>query len=238
VPLEPFFISKFEVTQGQWIRTMGSHSNPSYWTLDDGTDDYRVTELNPVEQVDWDDAIAFAERQGLTLPTEVQFEVAQRAGTTTPWWTGATAESLRGSEAVSSLAPEGDTPLLRGLRVGLHVPVGSFRPNPYGLYDLTGNVEEWCRDVFWVDAKLAPPRVGDGLRARPDPKENEENPHRSLRGGSHAHGPNVLAAGHRNDDVRRSASRSIGFRVARPVDWVERGLPEVPLQAVDGSERR
>jgi len=81
-------------------------------------------------------------------------------------------------------------------------------------------------------------RDGDGLRARPDAEENALNPHRSLRGGSHAHGPSVVAAGHRNDDVRSSASRSIGFRVARPVDKVERGAPAASTPVADGPDRR
>jgi formylglycine-generating enzyme required for sulfatase activity/predicted Ser/Thr protein kinase len=238
VALEPFFLSKFEVTQGQWNRVMGP--NPSYWAIQDHWEDYLITELHPVEQVDWDDATHFAERQRLTLPTEVQFEFAQRAGTRTPWWTGETAESLRGAEAVTQFAPEAQSPeqepMLRTLRAGIHLPVGTFRPNPYGIYDLSGNVAEWCRDVFWVDAKLAPPRTGDGMRARPDAKENAENPHRSMRGGSHADPPPVLASGHRNDDVRSSAGRALGFRVARPLDPKERSLLG-PAEVADDARR-
>ena len=126
--------------------------------------------------------------------------------------------------------------MLRALRAGIHLPVGTFRPNPYGIYDLSGNVAEWCRDVFWVDAKLAPPRPGDGLRSRPDSKENAENPHRSMRGGSHADPPTVLASGHRNDDVRSSAGRALGFRVARPLDPKERTMLG-PAEAADDARR-
>jgi len=133
VEVPAFFMSKFEMTQAQWMAATGT--NPSVYQLGIVKQHPR----NPVNQVNWDECVTTMLRLGLTLPDEEQWEYAARAGTTTarPW--------------------EGDDPLtLRqhanflGRRQGTRdefqpvTTVGSFPPNAFGLHDVIGNVREWC----------------------------------------------------------------------------------------------
>ncbi|MBD3235941.1 MAG: SUMF1/EgtB/PvdO family nonheme iron enzyme [Candidatus Eisenbacteria bacterium] len=148
VTLKPFFISKYEMTQGQWKRTTGE--NPSYNNDSFGLED--VTPLHPVEHISWHDCVRVLPRLKLRLPTEAEWEYAARGGTTTVYWTGNDRRSTVGSgnfldnrgamRWVYSL--NHDTWLDDGWIA--HAPVGSFRANPFGLYDVQGNVYEWCRD--------------------------------------------------------------------------------------------
>ncbi len=156
VSLSAYFLSKFELTQGQWLHF--TCSNPSAFR--DGTPTkvvgFTKTLLNPVEQVDWFVSKRELERMALALPTEAQWEHACRAGTETPWWTGADRESLRHPNA-ANLADQSvvraqmdwaackDWPELDDGFVA-YAPIGTFAPNPFGLHEVYGNVFEWCLD--------------------------------------------------------------------------------------------
>jgi formylglycine-generating enzyme required for sulfatase activity len=149
VTLSPFFIGKHEVTQGQWLRWTGS--NPS--------ESRKRNEMAlPVTDVSWDDGDAATRKAGLLLPTEAQWEYACRAGTNTPWWTGAEETDLA-QGAVFGAAPL--------------AAVGTKAANRFGLFDTAGNVWEWCRDTYgdYPSSIVADPFVASG-------------PHRVLRGGS------------------------------------------------------
>ena len=143
VALQPFFLSKYELTQAQW-RQLSGGDNPS------GHQDQPNSDSLPVESVTWLRAKTVLSEHGMTLPTELQWEYACRAGSTTAWWTGATATSLQGKENVGGKAL---------------APVGSFEPNAFGLYDMAGNVSEWCWDDF---GPYGTERAGDGLRPLSD----------------------------------------------------------------------
>ena len=143
VALQPFFLSKYELTQAQW-RQLSGGSNPS------ANQDPPNSDSLPVENVTWLRAKAVLSEHDMTLPTELQWEYACRAGSTTAWWTGATAASLEDKENVSGKAL---------------APVGSFKPNAFGLYDMAGNVSEWCWDDF---GPYGTERAGDGLRPLSD----------------------------------------------------------------------
>ncbi|MFO0980343.1 MAG: SUMF1/EgtB/PvdO family nonheme iron enzyme [Planctomycetota bacterium] len=151
VTLAPFFISKYEMTQGQWQRFTGT--NPSYHQHRATGDVRTPSPPHPVENVSWDDCRDVLRRLGLDLPTEAQWEYATRAGTTTPWWTGATKETLAGAAHLV----DGDG----GMYVD-HSPAGRYRANGFGLHDLAGNVWEWCRDVRASYDR--PLQAGDGER--------------------------------------------------------------------------
>jgi formylglycine-generating enzyme required for sulfatase activity len=129
---QPFYLDKYEVTQGQWQAVMGN--NPSKFTGDAN---------RPVESVSWDDVQEFIRRLnaregGATyrLPTEAEWEYAARAGTTTHWSFGDEASQL-GRYAWC------------GENAGRQThPVGQLQPNPWGLYDMHGNVWEWVQDWY------------------------------------------------------------------------------------------
>ena len=138
--IEPFFLSKYEMTEGQWKRIGG-------W-LRKGRDG--IDPLTPKYNVSWDDCRLALDHGGwLRLPTEAQWEFGCRAGTKSRWWTGSQVESLKGAANIDF----GDRRDMQ--RIGL------LRPNPFGLHDVVGNLREWCGD----DADYLFSRGGDGLRA-------------------------------------------------------------------------
>ncbi|MCC6782651.1 MAG: SUMF1/EgtB/PvdO family nonheme iron enzyme [Planctomycetes bacterium] len=163
--LDPYLIAKFEITQAQWQRVMGS--TPSVFASDQqaGRAVGVASRRHPVESVSWLECAAFCRRLGLEIPSEAQWEHAARAGTDTPWWTGRERSSLRGAANLS------DKARAEGFRVAgrvepdfddghaVHAPVGSFRANSFGLHDVLGNVWEWCRVTEWTDGPDDPDAV-------------------------------------------------------------------------------
>ena len=160
VTLDPFFISKYEMTQGQWQRLMGE--NPSYFYKEGQT-----PQAHPVERVSWTICEEALFRLVLEFPTEAQWEYACRAGTDTPWSSGRDKESLEGAANVADEAYKARftaqivTHWNDGY--GAHAPVGRFAANDFGLHDVHGNVFEWCQDT-WGSYGSREPRPGDGLR--------------------------------------------------------------------------
>ncbi|MBK8974394.1 MAG: SUMF1/EgtB/PvdO family nonheme iron enzyme [Planctomycetes bacterium] len=180
VTLAPFFIARHELTQGQWerLRSGALPSLPSnYPAGEENGMGGRVTLAHPVESVDHESCRMLMDHHGLVLPTEAQWEYACRAGTATPWWTGADRESLVRPGLVANIADESarrhgadwkeiaDWP---GYDDGhlLHAPVDTYRDNPWGLHCVHGNVYEWCADEY--GSYSGPVRAGDGYRLEPD----------------------------------------------------------------------
>ncbi|MDE5742823.1 MAG: SUMF1/EgtB/PvdO family nonheme iron enzyme [Bacteroidales bacterium] len=140
VMLDGFYIGRFEVTQAQWNAVMGT--NPSYFKGDDN---------RPVEKVSWHDAIEFCDKlsamtgKKYRLPTEAEWEYAARGGQQSD------GTKYAGSNTISDVAWYHDNSYNLGAShpdYGTH-PVGSKMPNGLGLYDMSGNVWEWCSD--WYD---------------------------------------------------------------------------------------
>jgi formylglycine-generating enzyme required for sulfatase activity len=176
VTLSPYFLSKYELTQGQWQRFTGS--NPSSFKSGDTTSG----PTNPVESVSWLDCERVLRRLGLQLPSEAQWEFGARGGTSSVWWTGSAKESLAdkvnladqsyvaagGSAGVAAWWPE----FKDGF--GSHAPVGRLAANDFGLHEVCGNVWEWCFDAYesypeagGASSAARDPLVdGDGLAAR------------------------------------------------------------------------
>ncbi len=166
VNISPFFMGKYEVTQGQWEAVMGN--NPSNFK----------GAKRPVEEVSWAQAVEFcrklSQKTGKTyrLPSEAEWEYACRAGTTTPFYFGDT--STPDLVNYDGNHPYGSAP--KGLYRKQTTDVGSFPPNPFGLYDMHGNVWEWCSDR-WHDNYNGAPTDGSSW-------ETGTNDNRVLRGGS------------------------------------------------------
>jgi len=167
VRLDPYFLSKFEVTQDQWERFTGK--NTSAYRPGTSFAGERTTGLHPVEQLTWRLANKVVQRLDLLLPTEAQWERAARANTETSWWTGPDKQSLQGAANLADgFAQHHGGPsnwaydewMNDGRPV--HAPVGRYRANGFGLHDVCGNVREICRDAFGTYD--LPARAGDGER--------------------------------------------------------------------------
>lgn len=148
---KPFYLGIYAVTQDEFQRVM--KTNPSWFSAQGGGKDYvrgMDTKRFPVEQVSWSAAQEFCkelsaqEKKTYRLPTEAEWEYACRAGTTTAFNFG---DSLNGSEAnCNGYFPYGSAgpgPFLRRTTT-----VGSYQANAWGLYDMHGNVWQWCQDWF------------------------------------------------------------------------------------------
>jgi sulfatase modifying factor 1 len=133
VCVDDYYIGKYEVTQGQWQSVMGS--NPSYFK--------NCGEKCPVEQVSWNDINQFLEKlnartgKKYRLPTEAEWEYAARSGGKKERYAGTSSDVELGKYAWYSANSGGST----------H-PVGEKQPNSLGLYDMTGDVWEWCQDWY------------------------------------------------------------------------------------------
>ncbi|MCL6502112.1 MAG: formylglycine-generating enzyme family protein [Pirellulales bacterium] len=219
-----FYMGVYEVTQQEYQTVMGS--NPSYFSAGgegasavEGMDTSRF----PVENVTWEEAAEFCRRLSelpaekeagrvYRLPTEAEWEYACRAGTTTPFNVG---ESLASTQAnfdgnYPYLKQEDvykgvDPATLKGPFLRRTTTVGSYPPNAFGLYDMHGNVWEWCADWYSpVYYKSSPVE---------DPPGPESGTHRIVRGGSwywFAAGCRSAARKERNPAERRNTD---GFRV-------------------------
>jgi formylglycine-generating enzyme required for sulfatase activity len=150
VELSAFLLSKYELTQAQWLRLTGA--NPSYFS----NSKHAPTLLHPVERVHWHECKRALERVGLGLPSDAQWEYAARAGTSTIWWPGSDQEALRAQHA-ANLADQsasrlgatwpsiGEWPDLDD-GYGAHAPIGTYAANAFGLCEVVGNLWEWCLD--------------------------------------------------------------------------------------------
>lgn len=214
-----FLMQTTEVTQGHWRALMGN--NPSNFTGDDN---------RPVEQVSWYDAVAYANalsaRDGLPkaydlssctgrpgtddykcskvaltspapdattgwrLPTEAEWEYAYRAGSATAWVFGSDS-NLLGTHA-----------WFGGNSAGMTHPVGLTQQNAWGLYDMAGNVWEWCQDWYGSYSEAVTEPVGPTR-------------YKVIRGGSWLHDASSTRAANRNFNVPSLRYGNLGFRLAR-----------------------
>ena len=226
VSLDAFFLSKYELTQGQWLRFTGE--NPSLFAAG-STMAPGIQLTHPVEQVSWQECDTLLGHLALEMPTEAQWEYGCRGGTDTVWWTGNRVEEIYdaiGGGPAANLADQscrGVTTELQPGRTQLqafdefddgfvyHAPVDALRPNQFGLHHVLGNVWEWCRDPN-PDLASNPPRPGDGYRAASDEGS------RIWRGGSFYSTAVRARCSIRLQD-HMSAKRAItGVRPARPLD--------------------
>jgi formylglycine-generating enzyme required for sulfatase activity len=202
VTVSSFYMGKYEVTQAEYRAVMGT--NPSEFKGDN----------LPVENVTWYEAVEYCNRlsrqegrtpaytingenvtwnfnaNGYRLPTEAEWEYACRAGTTTPFNTG---NNITTSQANYDGTYSGKT------------AVGSFAPNPWGLYDMHGNVWEWCWD-YWYDYSSV---------AQTNPRGASSGTGGVLRGGSWYNSAQLVRSAFRNYSDPAYRNFGIGFRLAR-----------------------
>ena len=212
VAVPTFFMGKYQVTQAQWKAVANLpqierelESEPSEFKGDN----------RPVEQVSWYDAVEFCARlsnhtkRKYSLPSEAEWEYACRAGTITPFHFGETITSELANYDANYTYGNGSEGEYRQETT----PVGSFNvANAFGLYDMHGNVLEWCLDDWHDNYEGAPT---DGRAWVETEKEDNDNRYQLLRGGSWDINPVGCRSAYRNLYFRRDVSNSyIGFRLA------------------------
>jgi sulfatase modifying factor 1 len=203
VTVSSFLIDRNLVTQEQYQKAMGD--NPSRWK----------GEKNPVEQVRWSDAVRYCnkrseleglepcydlttwvcrfEASGYRLPTEAEWEYACRAGTTTRYFFGDNATKLGTYAWFDKNAG------------GRPRPVGQKQPNPWGLFDMNGNVWQWCNDFYKVDYYAG--------SAKDDPRGPESGDKKVVRGGAWRFGAETCKAGYRYNESPGYADVCFGYDI-------------------------
>ncbi|MDR0568048.1 MAG: formylglycine-generating enzyme family protein [Spirochaetaceae bacterium] len=215
ITIEEFYLGAYAVTQQEYERY--NDMNPSH---------FKGPKL-PVENVNWYEAIAYCNARstkegrmpaytskgdiirlnrtadGYRLPTEAEWEYACRAGTATPFNTGTAITTDQAN--FDGTYPYSDCP--KGTYREKTTPVGSFPPNPWGLYDMHGNVWEWCWD--WFERY--------DLRRTDNPIGPSCGTSRVIRGGSWGGGARYLRAAYRCGSGPFARDNYLGFRVALPI---------------------
>jgi formylglycine-generating enzyme required for sulfatase activity len=189
-----FYMGVYTVTQEEWQALMGD--NPSH---------FKGEKNLPVEQVSWEDCQKFIkklrekDKKAYRLPTEGEWEYACRAGTTTPFYFGETITTDQTNH--NGNLTYGRTK--QGLDRQKTTPVGSFPSNTFGLYDMHGNLWQWCQD--WL---------GDyALEDAVDPQGPAKGQYRVIRGGSWINGPTLSRTAYRNGEEPARRSNLVGFRI-------------------------
>ena len=192
VCVNDFYMGKYDVTQGQWKEIMGN--NPSEFN--------RCGDSCPVENISWNDTQEFIGKlmqrigKNYRLPTEAEWEYAARSGGKKEKWAGTSNESELGEYAWYDLNSGGRT----------H-PLGQRKPNGLGLYDMNGNVWEWCQDLY------------DENYYKNSPKNNPAGPNsgtnRVLRGGSWFNGSGDTRSENRLSIIPDYRDSNDGFRLVR-----------------------
>ncbi len=189
-----FYMGTTEVTKAQYRAIMDTKLS-------------RKGKDNPVRLVSWDDAVEFcrklSEKEGRTylLPTEAEWEYACRAGTTTPFYTGETISTSQANYNGNQVYGSGTKGIYRKTRIA----VASFPPNAFGLYDMHGNVYEWCQDWHGENYYAVSPTS--------DPQGPSSGKYRVVRGGSWLWGPGSSRSACRSGNTPSSRSGNGGFRV-------------------------
>ena len=195
VYLDAYYIDAYEVTNAQYKKFIDAtgHPAPAYW------DNPIFNAPNqPVVGVSWYDAVAYAEWSGKRLPTEAEWEKAARGGL----------EGMRYPWGNTLAHNDANYDGTGGIDIWTYsAPVGSFPPNGYGLYDMAGNVLEWCLD--WYDPDYY------SISPRNNPKGPDTGTYRVLRGGSwHSYFEFVLRVTNRLNYRPTNTDSAVGFRCA------------------------
>nr|WP_239124884.1 formylglycine-generating enzyme family protein [Leptolyngbya sp. CCY15150] len=211
VTIASFWMGKYPVTQSQW-RTVSALPRIER-DLDVDPASFKG-DNRPVEKVSWYDAVEFCQRlskhteREYRLPSEAEWEYACRAGTTTPFYVGPTITTDLANYNGNYTYSNGSTGIYREETT----EVGSFPANAFGLYDMHGNVWEWCLD-HWHDTYQDAPTDGSAWVAGGD------NALRVLRGGSWSGNPRNCRSANRGWFGPGGRYNYVGFRVVVSSAW-------------------
>ena len=198
VELDSFLISAFEVTVGQYKLFLDAkRKEEKQYRLPDVVDLYSLTDNHPIVGVTWYEATVFCEWAGMRLPTEAEWEYAARGGLTDKRF----ANGGRLKHADANFKGKGEIDIW-----GQTSPVASFKPNNYGLFDVMGNVWEWCEDLYDENYYL--------VSEAENPKGPESTPmeRRVIRGGSWMSFKHFLRVALRNYQNPEMKNNYTGFR--------------------------
>ncbi|MEM0914907.1 MAG: SUMF1/EgtB/PvdO family nonheme iron enzyme [Planctomycetota bacterium] len=200
---KPFAMGVTEVTQAQWRAVMGTtlQEQEPFPTRSGEGDAYPMYHVHYEEALDFCRRLSQKEGKRYRLPTEAEWEYACRAGTTTVYHGG---NELADLKRMGWASYDGDPGSAGGTK-----PVGSFQANAWGLYDMHGNVMEWCSDWY---ASTYP----NGVVTNPSGPAGGER--RVLRGGSWYWLPSSSRSAKRNGDFDGARRHNIGFRVVLDLD--------------------
>ena len=235
VTIKPFALGKYEVRVAEYMACVAeSACRDPEWREAGGEHHIEtgrgvtyksikpwiIGDDQPVVGVSWDDAVAYAnylaKKTGkpYRLPSEAEWEYAARAGTDTPFWWGS--DPKRGDEVMGCCRGCGSELDAKGF-----FPVQSFKPNPWGLHNMNGNVWEWVQD-YYCEAYDSAPSDGRARadKACPKVKEGDVSPDtpdglRVFRGGSCFYEPRQMRASMRLRNWPMFRNQTLGFRVAR-----------------------
>jgi formylglycine-generating enzyme required for sulfatase activity len=211
---QPFAVGRFAVTFQEWDR---AQAHPE-WRMHSGRkprwpdDEKWGRGRRPVIGVSWEDARAYCRwltavtGKPYRLPSEAEWEYCCRASTETPFWWGASISTEQANYNGNFTYGGGGEGEYRQKTV----PVDSFEANPWGLYQVHGNIWEWCEDLWHESYKGAP---DDGFPWLQGADESHV-----LRGGSWGYSPRFLRAAVRNRSTPDSRYYDIGFRVVRTLE--------------------
>jgi formylglycine-generating enzyme required for sulfatase activity len=207
---QPFAMGRFPVTVGEWRQFARATGWQAQGEVNWAAPGFRQADTHPVVGVTWHDAQQYvrwlSEMTGQTyrLPSEAEWEYACRAGTKTAF--------SFGDDINTSLANYDGNYTYNGSPKGEYrqgtTPAGTFPPNPWGLFDMHGNVWEWVQDVVH-DNYVGAPNTGVAW------EEGGDQSRRILRGGSWLYNPRYLRSALRNGFSAALSNDIVGFRVAR-----------------------
>ena len=201
-----FWMGKYVVTQAQWKAVMGPKAITLQTISAAGTAHCIKKPLQPIENIFWTDAVAFCQKlarrtgRSYQLPSNAQWEYACRAGSQTPFHFGETLTPALANYNGNYSYGKGP----KGLYRETTTEVGSFAPNAFGLYDMHGNVWEWCLDGWQTPGKGRP--LDEAIRCLSSQKK-------ALRGGSWFYLPSNCRSAYRLTYPFHNRTDDVGFRV-------------------------
>ncbi len=194
VKLDSFYMDKYEVTREEFRKVMGYRAGAQQGCSN-----------CPVSNVSWFEAKKYCRKAGQRLPTEAEWEYACRAGTQTAFHFGNSISSrLANFDGRKPYGGSGQS-VFRGVKI----PVGSFEPNGYGLYDMHGNVMEWCADWYGKNYYKRAPEI--------NPKGARDGTYRVSRGGSFLSEGKTLRSANRLSYDPSVRLETLGFRCVKDV---------------------